>query len=92
MKGNKAKLQKPNTLAQTLAKKTFFFGVELMKRCSPGGTNDLPALPTAEMYALKKAVLSAFPRYWHSLPSFEHEWKYKCWPAIEQACGSLRHK
>lgn len=80
---------KPSTLAQTLAKSAIF-GIDIMRRCTPAGTKDLPALPRAEMYTLKKLVFRAYPKFWHSPKSFETEWKSKCWVAIEQACGRLR--
>ena len=84
---SKAKSCKPGTLAQLLARESFF-GEALMARCTPGGTKDLPALPKQEMFELKKTVFSAFPEY--TMEMFESEWRSKCWPAIEQACGHLR--
>ena len=79
----------PSTVAQTLAKLAIF-GVDVMKRCTPSGSSILPALPTDEMYKLKKVVFHTFPSFWHSPLAFDIEWKSKCWPAIEQACRRLR--
>ena len=33
------------------------FGVEVMRRCTPGETRELPALPHAELYEMKRVVL-----------------------------------
>ena len=43
-------------LSVKLAKEAVF-GLDVMARCTPGGTRDLPALPSTEMYELKKLVL-----------------------------------
>ena len=87
LRRSKGKSSKPGTLTQMLARDSFF-GESLMARCTPRGTKDLPALPKKEMCELKKTVFQAFPNY--SAEAFETEWKSKCWPAIEQACGRLR--
>ena len=87
LRSHKAKLNKPSTLAQLLARESFF-GVSVMAQCTPGGTKDLPALPKDEMSELKKLLYSIFPQY--SPDMFEKEWRQKCWVSIEQACGRLR--
>ena len=85
--GRKAPL--PSTVTQSLAKSAIF-GTDIMKRCTPSGSNSLSALLKAEMQNLKRHVFRVFPRYWHSPAAFEVEWKTKCWPAMEQACRRLR--
>ena len=90
LESGKTKSCKPSTLAQMVAKEAIF-GAKVMRRCTPSGTKDFPALPKAEMYELKK-IFQEFPQFWHSPQMFEVEWKTKCWAAIEQACGSLRRK
>ena len=86
-RGSKAKSCKPGTLAQLLAKESFF-GEAQMARCNPSGTKDLLALPKQQMHELKKTVFHAFPKY--TIEGFECEWRTKCWPAIEQAYGHFR--
>ena len=53
-------------LTVKLAKEAVF-GEEVMVRCTPGGSRDLPGLPTKELYHLKKIVLSQFPQHWKCL-------------------------
>ena len=85
-----AKLQTEScagTLCQKLAKECFF-GKDIMKRCTPGGNRQFPALPQDELNELKKVLFHLFPRF-HTCPgSFEAVWK-KCITAIEQACKRL---
>ena len=85
----KMEKDKPSTIAQKLAKDAIF-GRTVMCKCTPSGTKDMPALPKAEMQQLKDIVFRAFPRFWHSPDTYEKEWKKRCWPTIEQACGRLR--
>ena len=47
--GTKAPL--PSTVTQSLAKAAVF-GVDIMRRCTPSGTNSYPALPKEEMFYL----------------------------------------
>ena len=76
------------TLCQKLAKDAFF-GRDVMRKCTPGGNRQYPALPQEELYELKKAMFQLFPRF-HTCPgSFEPVWK-KCLTSIEQACKRLR--
>lgn len=77
-------------LSVKLAKEALF-GEDVMVRCTPGGTRDLPGLPTTELFELKKVLLSQFPQYWKCLHVFEAIWK-KCRDAIEQACKRERRK
>ena len=77
-------------LSVKLAKEAIF-GEDVMVRCTPGGTRELPGLPTRELYELKKVLLSQFPQYWRCLHVFEAIWK-KCRDAIEQACKRERRK
>ena len=77
------------TLCQKLAKEAFF-GKEIMKKCTPGGNRQYPALPQEEFFELKKVMFRQFPRF-HTCPgTFEPLWK-KCVTFIEQACKRLRN-
>ena len=58
-------------VTQALAKMAIF-GVDVMRRCTPGGSSTLSALLKIEMYSLKKVVFQAFPNFWRS---FDIEWK-----------------
>lgn len=76
------------TLCQKLAKEAIF-GKEVMKRCTPSGTREFPALPREELYELKLIMFRQYPRF-HTCPgTFESLWK-KCMISIEQACKRLR--
>ena len=83
--------EKASTLTQKLAREAFF-GEDVMKRCTPGGTKDFPALPKDEMFSLKKEVFQQLPQFWQCPANFEKLWKTKCWPSVEQACCRLRRK
>ena len=62
------------TLSQKLAKEAFF-GKAVMKRCTPGGNRQYPALPQKELFELKKVMFLLFPRF-HTCPgAFEAVWK-----------------
>ena len=84
-------VEKASTLAQKLAKEAIF-GVDVMMKCTPGGTKEFPALPKGEMLILKNEVYKVLPQFWHSPADFEKLWKSKCWPAVEQACRRLRRR
>ena len=73
---------------QKLAKEAIF-GVEIMKRCTSGGTKALPAIPREEMLTLKKEVYKELLQFWNSPLEFKKLWKSKYWPAVEQACHRL---
>ncbi len=77
-----------STLCQRLAKEAIF-GKEVMKKCTPSGTRDFPALPQEELFELKTIMFRQFPKFHHTPVSFEGIWK-KCVVAIEQACKRLR--
>jgi len=81
--------EKAGTVCQILAREAVF-GKEIMSRCTPGGSKDLPALPKVELYALKTTLFQQLPLYWRKPEEFEVIWKSKCWVAIEQACHRLR--
>ena len=40
------------------------FGEVVMKRCTPGGSKDLPSLPYDELYNLKTLVMAQCPQFW----------------------------
>ena len=79
-----------SSLSVKLAKEAIF-GEGVMKKCTPGGTRELPGLPRRELYTLKKILLQQFPRYWECLHDFIEVWK-KCRGSIEQACKRERNK
>ena len=54
---------KMSILAVKLAKEAFF-GDSILKRCTPRGWNDLPALPQVELNHLKATLFAQFPRFW----------------------------
>ena len=77
------------TLCQKLAKEAFF-GKEIMKKCTPGGNCQYPALPQEEFFELKNVMFRQFPRF-HTCPgTFEPLWN-KCVTSVEQACKCLRN-
>ena len=67
------------------------FGEVVMRRCTPGGTRELTALPSMELYELKRAAFAQFPHYWNCLHDFEGVLK-KCRDSLEQACKHARHE
>ena len=77
-------------LTVKLAKEAIF-GEDIMRRCTPGGTRDLPGLLYKELYDLKKIVLKQYPQYWRCFHEFEAIWK-KCRDSIEQACKRSRNR
>ena len=77
-------------LTVKLAKEAIF-GEEVMRRCTPGGTRELPGLPVKELYELKKVTLAQYPQYWKCLHVFEGIWK-SCRDSLEQACKRARRK
>ena len=79
---------KMSVLAVKLAREAFF-GDSTLKRCTPRGWNDLPALPQAELNQLKTTLFAQFPRFWASPESFEQKWA-SAREAIAQACKRLR--
>ena len=79
------KKEKAGTIAQKQAKECIFGE----GRCTPAGSKELPALPTAELYKLKTIIFQQLPHYWRNPQDFEVVWKEKCWVAIDQACRRL---
>ena len=75
-------------LAVKLAREAFF-GDSTLKRCTPQGWNDLPALPQAELHQLKATLFDQFPRFWASPERFEQKWTI-CQESIAQASKRLR--
>ena len=64
---------KRTILAVKLAREAFF-GNGVLKRCTPRGWNELPALPQAELNQLKATLVHHFPWFWTYLEEFEHKW------------------
>ena len=77
-------------LAVKLAREALF-GDKTLKRCTPRGWQDIPALPQAELNLLKTALWNQFPRYWSCPEEFERRWVV-AQDAVAQACKRLRHK
>ena len=77
-------------LCVKLAKEAIF-GDDILVRCTPGGTRELPGLPVRELYELKKIILQQLPQYWKCRHLFEATWK-KCRDSLEQACKRERRK
>ena len=75
------------TLANKISQEAIF-GKAVMKRCTPLGSRDLPALPTKELYDLKVAMFKQYPQYWRS-SEFKGLWN-KCLVAVQQKCKHLR--
>ena len=80
---------KAGALACKLAQEAIF-GKDVMKRCTPNGNRELPALPAQELADLKKSMFMQFPQYWRSPVEFEPTWK-KCLEAVQQACKRFRN-
>ena len=49
-------------LAVKLAREAIF-GDDVLRRCTPRGWNDMPALPQIELNHLKAALFGQFPRF-----------------------------
>ena len=79
---------KIGVLAVKLARQPFFED-NLMKRCTPRGWQNMPALPQAELYMLKVTLFKQFPRFWSCPVEFERKWAV-AQEAIAQACKRLR--
>ena len=59
--------------------------LKFMKKCTPRGGGELPALPQTEL----SVVFKQYPAYWKDPAGFETIWE-RCMNAIEQACKRLR--
>ena len=75
-------------LAVKLAREAFF-GDSTLKRCTPRGWNDLPALPQAELNQLKATLFAQFPCFWAWPEGFEQKWRI-AQESIAQASKRLR--
>lgn len=83
-----ANQSKVSTLAVKIARDAVF-GPKLMRQCTPLGVRDLPGLPRAELYELKKTIYELFPALAKSPENFEPIWS-QCVDAIGQACKRMR--
>ena len=81
---------KMSTLAQLLAKESFF-GEDMMVQCTTYGYGEKPGLPKKELDELKETVRALYPKYWNSPHDFELAWN-KCIESMSQACNRLRAK
>ena len=79
---------KIGVLAVKLARQAFF-GDSVMKKCTPRGWQNMPALPQAELNMLKLTLFKHHPRYWSCPEEFEKKWAL-AQEAIAQACKRLR--
>ena len=80
---------KMGVLGVKLAREAFF-GDDILKRCTPRGWQDLPALPQGQLFALKTTLWNQFPRYWSCPEAFEKKW-VTVQEAVAQACKRLRN-
>lgn len=79
---------KSGVLTVKLAREAFF-GDAVLKRCTPRGWKDSPALPQTELNQLKATLYGQFPRFWSCPEQFESVWA-KAQEALAQACKHLR--
>ena len=77
-------------LAVKLARKAVF-GDAVLRRCTPKGWQDMPALPQRELNMLKTSLYKNLPRYWSCPEGFVKKWTI-AQEAIAQACKRLRSK
>ena len=75
-------------LAVKLAREAIF-GNAVLKRCTPRGWCNLPALPQVELNLLKVTLFRQFPRFWICPEEFERKWT-TAQEALAQACKRLR--
>ena len=75
-------------LAVKLAREDIF-GDDVLRRCTPRGWNDMPALPQIELNHLKAALFGQFPRFWSCPEQFEKLWA-TAQESLAQACKRLR--
>ena len=80
---------KMGVLGVKLAREALF-GDDIMKRCTPRGWQDLPALPQGKLFVLKTALWNQFPCYWSCPEAFEKKW-VTVQEAVAQACKRLRN-
>ena len=79
---------KSGALTVKLAREAIF-GDLVLKRCTPRGWKDLPALPQTELNQLKAILYGQFPRFWSCPEQFERLWS-TAQEALAQACKHLR--
>ena len=79
---------KAGTLAVKLAREAIF-GDDVLAKCTPGGSGELPALPNDELNLLKEEMFEQFSQYWSNPVEFEAVWSI-CFNAVGQACKRLR--
>ena len=79
---------KSGALIVKLAREAIF-GDLVLKRCTPRGWKDLPALPQTELNQLKASLYGQFPRFWSCPEQFERLWS-TAQEALAQACKHLR--
>ena len=75
-------------LAVKLAREAIFDD-DVLRRCTPRGWNDMPALPQIELNYLKAALFGQFPRFWSCPEQFEKLWA-TAQESLAQACKRLR--
>lgn len=79
---------KAGTLAVKLAREAIF-GDDVLAKCTPGGSRELPSLPNDELNLLKEEMFEQFSQYWSNPVEFEAVWSI-CFNAVGQACKRLR--
>ena len=77
-----------SALAVKLAREVFF-GDSVLKKCTPRGFGEFPALPNRGLNQLKKTLFDAFPNYWTKPEAFEVKW-VAAQENIGQTCKRLR--
>ena len=68
-----------------------YFGDDVLRRCTPRGWQNMPALPHRDLNELKMTVFQLFPSYWTKSECFEKTWM-TAQEALAQACKRLRKK
>ena len=81
---------KIGVLAVKLAREAIF-GDDVLRRCTPRGWSNMPALPQAELNLLKCTLFEQFPRFWTCPEEYEKTWAI-AQEAIAQACKRLRKR
>ena len=71
---------KEGTLAQLLARESFFGG-DVMGQCTTYGYGGKPGLPEKELDEVKETVKVLYPKYYNSPHDFELAWN-KCIEAM----------
>ena len=81
---------KIGVLAVKLAREAIF-GDDVLRRCTPRGWSNMPALPQAELNLLKCTLFEQFPCFWTCPEEYEKTWAI-AQEAITQACKRLRKR